>query len=293
MGAVIFVAQSAVTKVAPKTLAMPPPSHTGTTMQARKVAWPLYKGKPSPEDIRQGELATCPIASILAAMANTAWGQTRIEQLTGKEISSVVTTTLSDDTVQQLNKNLEASGMPNQGKDVASDRYFGITISSPAIEVSDVLYVRDTDDAKNLDPVYMQALPQLNAEKAHRVLWPALIEKAYALRVGSYDVLDDYGTPTSPSVDSYWTVLVGSKPAKIVVKSGRDEAAIKAVAAAAKRSPAIAASREKPTKLTSLHGYAIIGVNGNRIELRDPEGHTEHITVDQFIADIDQVLSKP
>jgi hypothetical protein len=77
----IFLAAPLATQALVKSMSMPPPMHTGTTMQASAVTWPLYAGDLVQTQVRQGELATCPVAAILAALAHTAWGKKRIKDL--------------------------------------------------------------------------------------------------------------------------------------------------------------------------------------------------------------------
>src|SRR5690242_10916668 len=57
-----------------KVFAMPAPTAgSSTILRARSVDWPLpNNGSLRPEDVKQGELANCPIAAILAALAHTA-----------------------------------------------------------------------------------------------------------------------------------------------------------------------------------------------------------------------------
>src|ERR1700733_9846271 len=52
---------------------MPPPAAgSSTIIQARSIGWDLAKDTPSERDVKQGALANCPVAAILAALAHTA-----------------------------------------------------------------------------------------------------------------------------------------------------------------------------------------------------------------------------
>ena len=90
---------------------MPPPSKTSTVMEARLVSWNLFKGvkgEPATTDVRQGELATCPIAANLAALAHTAWGQNHIKGMIQEQKTTAgVRTTLAADVVKELARKLD------------------------------------------------------------------------------------------------------------------------------------------------------------------------------------------
>lgn len=272
-----------------KMTTMPPPSITSRTLEARKVAWSLYSGEPDTTQVRQGELATCPIAAILAAFAHTSWGRERIQKLLGEHHSpGGVKTTLTDAAMTRF-KREDPDDRP-QSKEVISDRYFTVKIKDPPIEVSDVFYVEYTDRTF-LDPIYMQHRPMKSPEKAPEVLWPAVVEKAYAAMIGDYEKLDDYG-PKGTKVDVYWTVLAGSKPEIIGITAKTSLAEIRQAAESASNSPTIGASKEKTAKVLNEHGFAILGMQGGRIDLYDPHGNSVKLTLEEFRADFKLILRR-
>jgi hypothetical protein len=67
-----------------------------------------------------------------------------------------------------------------------------------------------------------------------------VIEKAYALKIGSYDDLDD---DTKHTVNEFWAVLVGAKPDGFSITETTDLTKISAAAKAAGTIPTIAASK--------------------------------------------------
>src|SRR5437660_12891740 len=78
----VDVSNTSTTKAPIKTFTMPAPAPgSSTIIRARAVDWNLSKNSPRTEDVTQGELANCPVAAILAALANTAIGVGRINKL--------------------------------------------------------------------------------------------------------------------------------------------------------------------------------------------------------------------
>jgi hypothetical protein len=250
------------------------------------------KGEPATSDVRQGELATCPIASILAALAHTAWGQKHIKGMVQEHKTAAgVWTTLSVDVVKELSRKLDDPDYRKPSNVVISDRYFSVTLGNKSIDVSDVFYTAYTDGS-SLDPIYMQARPRAFPEKARETLWPAVIEKANAVQVGNYEKLDDYG-PTGITLDVYWTAIVGSKPETIAINDATDLSKISDAAAKASQSPTVGASRKDATKVHDTHGFAVMGIQGSRIELYDPWGKTEKISLEDFRSNFDLIMRKP
>jgi len=277
---------STATKAAAKTLDMPPPAGgTNTIMLARAVDWDLSKDSPRTEDIKQGEVGTCPIASILAAMANTPSGKTRINGLITEYTGVPIKTTFSKDILDFLNKRLKVDpdNKPPK-KEILSRRYFSVNLNSVE-EVSDVFYIKYTDGS-DVEMVYT------GSDKD--VLWPAVIEKAFAKQVGSYENLGD---ETKRSANEYWTILVGAPPQVLAIDEHTDLGKISAIAKAAGQTPAIGASRDEASAVMFDHGFAILGIQDSKIikdsklQLYDPLGHKESISLEDFRHEFKAILS--
>src|ERR1700740_3703716 len=213
-----------------KELPMPPPAGgSSTVIQARPVGWDLSRDAPSERDVKQGELATCPIAAILAAMAHTAGGRKRIDSMITEYVHTQVKTTFSKDVLEKLSYKLAEPDYKRPEKEIPSKQYFTVILGDP-FEVSDVFYLKYSDGS-DVNMIYM--------DSPKKALWPCVIEKAYAVKIGSYDDLDDDSKHT---VNEFWTVLVGSKPDGFTVNENTDLTTISAAAKAAGTIPTIAAS---------------------------------------------------
>jgi len=177
-----------------------PASGSSTIIRAVVVNWDLSKDSPITEDVKQGELANCPVAAILAALAHTANGQRRINSMITEYTNASVKTTFTKDILKTLSS--KTDGDPDYrppAKEFISKRYFSVRLGS-AIEVSDVFYAKYSDGT-DVDMVYMGS--------PNEALWPCVIEKAYAAKIGSYQEIDNDKKHT---VNEFWAVLVGSKP---------------------------------------------------------------------------------
>ena len=230
-----------------KQFRMPPPASDDITKLARNVKWTLFTGKGTPalEDVKQGSLANCPLASLLAALAFTATGQRHLLSLI-TEHKATVETDLSG-VADQLAEKIDR---------IITGRYFTVRLKSQSFEVSSVLY---TDEARDPNPIYMTSPKQ--------ALWPCLIERAFAEKVGSYNELDD---PNKLTANAVWEVVVGSSPDGFAVTGQTPDSTIQEAARNARRLPAIAASKEEAADVTAWHGFAVLGMRGTRIELYDP-----------------------
>ncbi len=253
-----------------KELAMPPPAAgSSTIIQARSVGWDLAKDTPSERDVKQGELANCPVAAILAAMAHTAIGRKRIDSLITEYVNTQIKTTFSKEVLATLSAKMDDPDYKLPEKEILSKRYFTVNLGS-SIEVSDVFYIKYTDGS-DVNMMYM--------DSPKRALWPCVIEKAYAVKIGSYDDLDD---DTKQTVNKFWAVLVGAKPDWLAINESADLTKISAAAKAAGTIPTIAASRDDATKVTAHHGYAVMGIQGSTIELYNPYARIEKLSLQDF-----------
>ena len=246
------------------TFSMPEPTQgSSTIIRARAIDWPLSNGMPIPEDVLQGELANCPIAAILAAMANTTSGKRRINDLINEYTGASVKTTFSTEVLATLSsKTKDDPDYRPPDKEILSKRYFGVILDGKKeTQVSDVFYIKYTDGT-DVEPVYMGS--------TKGVLWACVIEKAFADRIHSYQNLDD---DKAHPVNEYWPILVGPIQPPLMIDDKTDLSKIISLARAATQTPTIGASTDDATDVLDHHGLAILGMKGSDIELYDPHGN--------------------
>jgi hypothetical protein len=253
-----------------KKLGMPPPDDTaGITKVARKVLWPLFaNGTPALDEVEQGALANCPLAAVLAALAYTPNGRKHLLGLV-QEHGGDVETDLSK-VADQLDE------PPPQGNKLSSKRYFSVALGGTTFEVSDVLY---TDEARDPTPKYMRSPKQ--------VFWPCVIEKAYAEKEGGYGALNKL------SANAVWEVVVGSKPDGFAVTADNASTRQQIVGAATNAATVatLAASRDDAVAVPPWHGFAVLGMERNRVRLHDPSGMTRYtLSLEDFIKNFKAVL---
>jgi hypothetical protein len=151
---------------------LPPPDHQwskGNKVAQRFPDRKLFEERagPSQEDVRQQGVANCYLAALLAALARTPNGRIRLRKMVAPHAGSFVTVARDYD-----------GEKPGAERKITADRYFEIALAaSQPIAVSDVLYATDGD--RDYDPVFMDS-PQ-------KLLWPSVIELAYATFCGGYD----------------------------------------------------------------------------------------------------------
>jgi len=287
IGPSVLVMDSSVVKIAPKTLEMPPPKPTARTKRVHVVTWKLGADSAETTDVTQGDLANCPVASILAAMANTPDGRQRISAKV-KQVDGNVITDLSA-VIKDLDNEPEwVVDRPKDGK-LASKRYFTVDLPGITQEVSDVFYTDSPD--RDWDLIYIGQQAGIHKDKGMRaVLWPAVVEKAYAVQLKSYEKLDALNDPVIA-----WKALIGPAPKLVLLKDLRDADITQAVRAADKV-PTIATTRDDThdaTDDTSVfnvsggllvgwHGYTVTGMVGNQIGLYDPHGKSLKVSMAQF-----------
>lgn len=292
VGPSIWVMDQGAVKLLQKTLRMPPPFHD-RTKHVRVVGWDLGAGSPHTNDVLQGDLANCPVASILAAMANTPKGSERIKAMVEEHPGKVVTDLSA--VMDQLDDDPDWKDRPKDKK-ITSNRYFTVNLAGGTEEVSDVLYTDQSDKGWDLIYIGYQGIRKDKGMKG--VLWPSVIEKAYAAQLTSYEKLDAVNDPRVA-----WKVLMGSAPKQVEVKDLKD-ADITRIVAAASQVPTIAATRDDRQDLTpddekdakkdthveqvsgglleGWHGYAVKGMAGGMIDLYDPHGKSVKVTLAQF-----------
>ncbi len=281
----VDVSKGPATKAVPKTLDMPEPATGGAfIIRVRSVSWKLSKDdKPAVGDVSQGQLSNCPVPAILAALANTAVGQTRLNAMVTEFTNVSVKTTVSGAIIKALDD--RAKNEPDHKSppaEIQSKRYFTVDLhdTNPVPEVSDVLYV-DDDDGPDPTPVYMHS--------KNSVLWPCVIEKACAVTMNnSYAKLDDGKT----TANDFWLLIVKKKPGGFSVDDTTDLNKIADIARNAKRVPALGASRPKTTAIgvPADHAFAILGLKGRTVSLYNPWGLPKDLSLEEFRANFQAIL---
>ena len=280
IGPSILWMDSTVTRMAQKTLKMPTPLHD-RTKHVHVVTWDLGAASPHTTDVLQGDLANCPVASILAAMANTPGGAKRISTAVQEHSANVVTDLSA--VMQYLDDDPDWVDGPNGS--LVSNRYFSVDLPDVKQEVSDVFYTDQADKAWDL--IYMGVQGIRRDKGIKPVLWPSVIEKAYAARLGGYEQLDAINDPVVA-----WKALAGSAPTLVQVKDLGDSD-ITRRAQSATQVPTIATTRddrrdktlvetESNGLLEGWHGYTVTGLAGNQITLYDPHGKSPKVSLAQF-----------
>jgi hypothetical protein len=124
---------------------------------------------PKPEDVFQHGVHNCALASVIAALANTPKGQTRIINMIKEHVSPTLTTYSGDYSFFE------------GPKKILGKRYFTVTFpgATKPIEISSVFYT-DDQASTHVDMIYMQS-------REPRVLWPCVLEKAYAQLSHGYE----------------------------------------------------------------------------------------------------------
>jgi hypothetical protein len=249
---------------------MPKPAADVKTKIVRDVGWKLFKADiPKVDDVEQGELHNCPLASLLAAMAYSARGKKQLPGIVKEHRGTVITD------VSGVAKELDT--VP-AGQQITSTRFFTVLLAGKSIEVSSVLYTDDAD--QGWTPIYMRS--------PNSVVWPCVIEKAYAKKEGGYGELDtDYGKGLS--LNEIWEVVTGSKPQVLAIDRKTKDAALQAIAKKAATVPVVAASKADARQVTISHGFAVLGMKGAKMELYDPM-NVKRVTIsldvirDDFVA---------
>lgn len=258
----------AQSRASAKRTVMPAPTNDQTSRNVHAVTWPLYGAKKAPahtEVMQSAHLANCPVAAILAALAFTATGRSRLQAM----VSETQAATITD--VSGLDADTLSS--PPAGMQVRSSRYFTVKLPGGNQEVSDVLYTTDHD--RNWSPIYMR-------DPAEAAIWSAVIEKALAVQLGSYEQFD----ASNLSANDFWEKLLGSRPDGFTVTKDTPLSQIIGAAKLAPRVPTLGASKDSGTDtriITEFHGYAVLGVEGSKIKLYDPaKTRTFSITAAEF-----------
>jgi Calpain family cysteine protease len=255
---------------------MPTPLEDNEKKRVNVVTWDLG-ANPQTIDVAQGEVGDCPVASILAAMANTPGGSQRLSAA----VKQIVADALTD--LSAVMKYLDDDDWVGRPKgSLASKRYFSVDLPGVKKEVTDVFYTNDGDE--NWDLLYIGNQANRN-KKVTPVLWPSVIEKAYAAEVGGYEKLNKIDDPVVA-----WKALIGPKrPTLVQVTDLKDSEIVKLVQSA-KAVPTIAATNPDRAKvdkesgglLHGHHGYTVTGLLGDQIALYNPWGIPLNVSLTQF-----------
>lgn len=267
---------------AARSLRIPPPWVSSTAIRARVLDWKLSNGRPITKDVMQGALPNCPIAAILAALAHTPIGQKYLDSLITEYKGAAVKTVLSADLIAKIMK--ADDGNPDnvsQDPQLFSNRFFRVKLGK-SHDVHDTFYVKYSETKVNadLDLVFMGS--------PNNVLWPAVIEKACALHFGSYIEIGNHKKHTA---NDFWQFVVGAKEKRLEVKDDTDVESIRGVASNAGKVPAMGASRENAKMVTGWHGFAVLGMQGAKIQLYDPAKAKESLlSLEDFRSNFQMIL---
>ncbi len=233
-----------------------------TDKDVHVVTLPLYNGnEPHLEDVMQAPgIANCPVAAMLAAFAFTATGRNFLRGIVG-ETRATVTTDISG-----IKGNLSN---PPPNNILTSARFFTVRIPKGpvdgvggignTVDVSDVLYTNDSD--QNWGIYYMR-------DPAEKSVWASIIEKALAVRLGSYENFDALGL----FANDLWAMITNVRPGVFpeIENTPLTEVQIINAAVASTRVPTVAASKDDASMVPQFHGFAMMGRVDSKIKLYDP-----------------------
>jgi hypothetical protein len=238
---------------------MPAPTKDSDSRDVHVVPLPRFSDKKAPAftEVKQApSIANCPVAAMLAALAFTSSGQKLIQGMVSETPANVVT-------------DLSAAGTlsnPPSGARLSSGRYFTVKLQGDPIDVSDVLYTDDHDSGWS--PFYMR-------DPGDHTIWAAIIEKALAVKLGSYENIDALNL----TANDFWEKILGVKPGGLEIKPDSPLSDITDRVKASTNAPSIGASKGQPgsdmqlkdgTIISANHGFALLGLQGDKIRMYDP-----------------------
>lgn len=231
----------------PKEITEPAPVFMHRNLTLKNVVTGLFDGNPKAEDVIQGAIGNCPLAAVLVAVAHTK--PALLKNMLSEQTGDVVSKDKSD---------VKFS--------VKTDKLLTVQFrKGNPVEMSRLLYHN-----KDNDLVYANA--------SRDVSWVSFIEKAYAVLRGgnSYNGLNDTTTVNGPpTANKVMEDVVGDF--EFAVPASSSDKDLLAVLAKAKTKATIAASQnELPenSPIVAHHGYAVMGVAGGTVLLRNPWGGT-------------------
>ena len=94
---------------------------------------------------------------------------------------------------------------------------------------------------------------------------------------------------TKYTANYFWKILVGAEPQVLSIDENTDLSKISAIAKAATQVPAIGASKTGFTPMP--HGFAILGIQGSKIQLYNPHGEKLSQSLEDFRKNFNYILS--
>jgi hypothetical protein len=257
-----------------KKTVMPPPTNDHDNKDVHVVTLPLFRSAPAFTQVKQAPgIANCPVAAILAALAFTAVGQKTIQRMLSQTTDSV-STDLSGIPADTLSN-------PPSGNTLSSSRYFTVALDGGSIDVSDVLYTDDHD--RGWSPFYLR-------DPGDQTMWGAVIEKALAVKLKSYENFDASDT----NANEFWKMITRADPGGFEIKNDTPLGTISDAVKASTRVPTIGASKPNSTDVkfvSEFHGFAILGFKDASIQLYDAaKAATLQITPANFRHDFQAIL---
>jgi hypothetical protein len=252
-----------------KTLPRPNPTEDPGSKDVHEVKTALFSssgGGASYQQVQQAsDIANCPVAALLAAMAFTSVGRGMIQGMVAPTTGAVRTdlSKLPADTLSN----------PPPAPYLDSQRFFTVKLATGPVETSDVLYTND-GDRDSWSILYLH-------DPNRQSIWASIIEKALAQSLKSYQEFN----VTKLQTNDFWHIITGVWPGVLSIDGGTPDSDIVNAAKNSVNKPSIAASKDDlpivagskadVDKVTSFHGHAMIGVQGPKIKLYDPAKATE------------------
>jgi Calpain family cysteine protease len=221
----------------------------------RNVSFPLFHSgkKPKPEDVVQGELANCPLAALLVAMAQAT--------------PDAITNMISEFPAQVVSARW--SDKDNPQAFLRTNRLFLVRFRNHPEWVTAPLYVYDPSD-------------RAYASSPNSTGWMSYIEKGYATWKGnrSYNNLNDRSS--GPDANTVMEDLVGPPDVadlvnKKLFKAGQEtpltDPLLTDMLNKGSRFPTIAGTLDTniPVKdIVAHHMYAVLGFAQGQVQLRNP-----------------------